>query len=369
MPSVFLATVFLACAAYALPNYDWTVQYMIDTSQSDFGQLQSPYPRDNRGLAISPDGRYLYAGYNNSWNSTGEVRKIDLTVSDYTDAAVANLAGVRGKSIAVDDAGRVYLAEGSTIRIYDADLGVQQLSISTTKCEGVAVTRENGALVLYGSDRTNGTLSRWVLSETGGSVTAAVKAGLDGDGEVALAGALSLRGLDVDPDGRVWIADIDADKVWSVDATGGNLWSLTVADPIDVVIDAGLLYATQYTQRTISVFDRSLLSLEGVITVPWASLELDPDGQSSAGALSGIVLVAGGFYVTNETGQTFGEKSTYGRVDAQSGWLNGTFYTDLYADDNDPILFAQAPVPVPAAVILAALGAGLAVLRRNIVSR
>src|SRR5271168_4135002 len=74
--------------------YKWSVQYLIDNSQSVFGRSQQVYPRGNRGLAISPDGNFLYAAYTQSFNSgvtlrprdslmtnTGEVRKIDLRVS------------------------------------------------------------------------------------------------------------------------------------------------------------------------------------------------------------------------------------------------------------------------------------------------
>ena len=80
--------------------------------------------------------------------------------------------------------------------------------------------------------------------------------------------------------------------------------------------------------------------------LPWAALQLDPDGQSAGGALSGIVIRPGvGLYVTNESGQTADAKSVYGAVDGASGWFGDTFYTDLFADDNDPILGLQIPAP------------------------
>ncbi len=354
---VFWFIVFCTSTIFAvtidLGALDWSVQYMIDTSQSDFGQSQSPYPRDNRGLGMSPDGRYIYAGYNNG-GGLQQVRKIDLSQSDYIDASVANVTGVRGKSIDVDDAGRVYLAEGSSIKIYDADLTTLLHTITTTKCEGVAVRRESGTLALYATDRTDKTLTRWDLTESGADITTATQAGLDGDGQVTLSAASSLRGLNVDSSGKIWMTDISGNQVFRMDNDGTNLTSVSVDEPIDVDFDGDLAFITQYTERTISVLSLSDMSIENTLSIPWVDLELDPDGQSSYGALSGIVIVPGkGFYVANEAGQTVNEKSTYGRTDGNSGMDGGTFFTDLYYDDNDPILFAT---PEPATICLLGLG-------------
>jgi len=320
-----------------LDNLQWSVQYMIDTSQTDFGQIQSPGPRDNRGLAISPDGRYLYAGYNNG----PAVRRIDLTVSDYINAADAQITGVRGKSIDVDDAGRVYLAEGTSIKIYNADLSSNLFNLlGLTNSEGVAVTRKNGQLLLYNSDRTDGTLKKWLLIESGGSITSATLDTTFGSGgSVALAG--NLRGVGVDSNGKIWVAGYGNNTVYRVSSDGLTVNSLTINSPIDIDFVAGTALVSRYTDRVISRFDmNTMLSAGADITVPWTALELDPDGQSAGGALSGIAVFGNGFFVANETGQTADEKSTYGRTDGNSGYIGDKFYTDLYNDDNDPILFA-----------------------------
>lgn len=344
---IVLAAVLPASAAINPGQLDWSVQYLIDTSQTVFGNSQSPSPRDNRGLAISPDGQYMYLGYNNSY-STGEVRKIDLSETDCVDASVAQLTGVRGKSIAVDDAGRVFLAEGSSIKVYDADLTTLQYSIATTKCEGVAVARDAGTLYLYGTDRTNANLTKWALAESGGAITGGSVAW-----QTAITGASNLRGCEVDASGRIWMADIDANKVFRVDGDGSDLAWVDVSSPMDIAFDGSSAWVTQYTDRTISVLDADMDLLGSPISMPWLALELDADGQSGGGALSGIAIVPGrGVYVTNETGQTADEKSTYGRTDANSGELGGKFYTDLHSDDNDPVLFAAVPEPSTLALLL-----------------
>jgi len=359
-------------AAADPPQLAWSVQYMIDQSQTvgNFSQLNDP--RNNRGLALSPDGRYLYVGYLNpngpaTWTPQPQhqkqVRKIDTENTDYTNATIAILQGDRGKAIATDDKGRVYLAEGSDtdtkdgagVHIYDADLTIKLFTIGLggagglAKPEGVAVTRESGTLALYVTDRTNKTLTRFVISEgSGGAITSVAKAGLGGTGSIVIAGASQLRGVEVDPSGRIWMADIKSDNpavgdgtVFRVNSDGTGLTSANVSTPIDIAFDDTHAFVTQHKTLTITVLEQSDMSVVTVLTPPWVPLELDPNGQDPDGALSGIVVVPGKFfYVANEAGQTASEKSTYGRTDAQSGNIDGKYYTDMTHDDNDPILKA-----------------------------
>jgi hypothetical protein len=352
--AILLVLVFLiSILSIALPiapvganpvSTEWSVQYMIDQSQT-VGYSQFSDPRFNRGLALSPDGRYLYAGYNNP-NGVNlnkhdkQVRKIDTTVADYTDATVAILQGDRGKAIATDDKGRVYLAEGSDtdtkdgpgIHIYDANLATKLLTIGVgtglTKPEGVAVTRENGQLVLYATDRSLKTLNRFLITE--GPLTATLTA--------TIAIGAELRGVEVDPDGRIWMAG-HGGTVHRVNSTGTGLVSATIGGkPIDIGFCCGWVFVTQYETRTITVLNQDDLSVVDTLTPPWASLELDPDGQDSIGALSGIAVSSGAIYVANEEGQTANEHSTYGLIDSQSGYIGSKYYKDLTHDDNDPIL-------------------------------
>ena len=337
---------------------DWSVQYMIDQSQTVGGYPQLSYPRYNRGLALSPDGQYLYAGYNNPNGENlnkhdKQVRMIDTTVADYTDATVAILQGDRGKAIATDDQGRVYLAEGSDIDtkdgpgivIYDADLSTKLLTIplgaatGLSKPEGVAVTREGTQLVLYVTDRSKLTLNRFLITEDPLSATK----DSDPTYPIAIAGATDLRGVEVDPTGRIWIADVakyeqPKGKVFRVNSDGTGLTSTNIATPMDIGFCCGWVFVTQYETRTITVLNQDGLSVVGTLTPPWASLELDPDGQDSIGALSGIAVSNGAIFVANEAGQTANEHSTYGLSDTQSGYIGSEFYTDLTHDDNEPIL-------------------------------
>jgi DNA-binding beta-propeller fold protein YncE len=162
---------------FAADAPQWSVQYLIDNSRTVFGRTQKVSPRENRGLALSPDGRTLYAGYVHSFNNSGEVRRIVLDVADYERATVAILLGVSGKAIATDDTGRVYLGGPGGITVYDADLGRRQSSIAAGPCEGVATAREAGQLVVYATDRDAGTVQRWAVREEKGRVTSATPEG------------------------------------------------------------------------------------------------------------------------------------------------------------------------------------------------
>lgn len=360
--AVFIALL-LSClrgtaSGQGVEAYKWSVQYIIDQSQPVFGRPQVYFPRQNRGLAVSPDGRYLYAGYNRSgshpsqhkeYEDAGEVRKIDLRVSDYVDATLRIVVGPRGKAIAVDDEGRVYLANGSNIAIYDGNLSEKELEIPTSDCEGVAVTREGGSLVLYSTERKTGILNRWILQKTGRKISDATLNGFaDGTGQLTIQGARNLRGIALDRKGRIWIADFEGGKVFRVDKNGSNLAFVEVQMPLALSFDGEKCYVTQYTKDEITIIDENLNPI-GTLSVPWAELELSATGNEHTGGLAGIAVIPGGkgFYVANEGGQTANQKSTYGRRDQYTDFVNGKLYMDCQNDDNEPILHAVPVVSAP----------------------
>jgi sugar lactone lactonase YvrE len=350
----------IAAHAGAPQAYKWSVQYLIDNSESVFGRSQQVYPRANRGLAISPDGNFLYAAYTQSFNSgaklrprdsrmtnTGEVRKIDLRIADYEAATTVVLPYHRAKSIAVDDQTRVYLAEGDTIEVYDSDLKDVIVSIPMQTCDGVAVTHEQGETVLYATERDMCELHRYLIDTrfgTGGAQ--ATPAGLGGNGVLKIAGAKSLRGLAIDPKGKIWIADEQADKVFRVDPDGTNLASVDVSRPMAIAFYDDTALVTRYIDCQIALISEDMV-VTGNLSAPWEELELSPFGNDHDGALSGIAVIPGGkgFYVANEHGQTANQKSTYGRSDQSSEVVGDKIYTDAFGDDNDPILRA-VPVDV-----------------------
>ena len=373
----------------------WSVAVLIDQSREPFPEAQPATlpgqfytPRDMRGMAISPDGRYLYLGYNNSivrndagaqlQDRQGEVRVVDLTVTgpDKFDTQwVTRVTGQRGKALAVDDVGRVYMAETNRIDVYNADLSTKLFTINrpvaTMEWEGIAVSREGGNLMLYVSDRANGTLAKAQLTESGANITAATPVASFGvGGLMTLANAAaSLRNVEIDGSGNVWVAGRNNNTLYRVTPDGLTTTTAAITNPFDIGFNGTQVFVTHQNQRLVSIFDisqfesNSIPNLTAGIAPPWADLFIRDFGNIEAGnigLLSGIVVIPGvGFYVGNENGQTMDQRSIYGVTDDFSSAPGSIpFYQDAFFDDNEPVFLAMLPVPVPepAAVLLAVMG-------------
>lgn len=333
---------FLPSSAEAGDTYKWTVQYMVDNSQKVFGRSQKVWPRNNRGLALSPDGRFLYVGYMHGANGGGEIRKVAVGIDDdFTRATLRGVEGPEAKAVICDDKGRVYVAGGGDVLVYDENLHTLQYSVPVGMCEGLAVTREDGKLVLYSSDSQFGALQRFVLEERDGTVVNAKLDGFDGTGQIRIQNAARLRGVEVDPKGNIWVADDEMGRVYRLSKDGKQVDSVEAPNAMDIGFDGNRAFVTRGKDRVVSVLEADTMKLIGNLSVPWEELELTPTGNNRKGALSGIVVIPGkGFIVANETGQTANQKSPYGRADENTDFVDGKLYRDAYMDDNDPILRA-----------------------------
>jgi len=337
-----LAAGFFPTQAQAGDTYKWTVQYLIDNSQQVFGRSQKVWPRRNRGMALSPDGKYLYLGYSHGPNGGGEVRKVAVGLTDdFTRATTRSLVGPSGKAICCDDKGRVYIANEGEILVYDGNLHTEYQNIPAGMCEGLCVVREGQKLVLYASDRQFSMLQRYVLEENDGAITNVKMEGFDGTGQVALLNSMNLRGVEVDGKGNIWVADSDEGKVYRISKDGKTIDTAEVANAMDIGFDGGRAFVTRGKDRVIAVLETDSMKLIGNLSVPWEELELTPTGNNRGGMLTGLVVVPGkGFFVNNETGQTSNQRSIYGRADENTDFVEGKLYRDAYMDDNDPVLRA-----------------------------
>lgn len=315
----------VAHADIDLTNLTWTIEYQIDNVPSE--------PDDLRGIAVDPARRALYVGYNNNDQNHGNTFSVKkLSLCEGSDpSVVATLTGMRGKSIATDDRGRVYHTgnNGESVYVYDAELELQLEITAPLKTEGIAVRREEGTLALYVTERNAPhTLTRFELTEVDGVVTAATPAGLDGDGVVPItyvktdgttALASDLRGVAFDVNGRIWLADAAGHRIFRMEPDGTGLTSvfLNSTTPYYFGMSGKQVFLTQYFNRTVAVFDADTMAQTDSIVVPWAALGLDENGagdprsyppadptQGSYGVVTGIAMLpdGSGFYLTHERG-------------------------------------------------------------------
>lgn len=216
--------------------------------------------------------------------------------------------GLGAKAIAVDDVGRVYVAGQERITVHTSSLTGPIFEIpGLVRCEGLAVTREAGELVVYSTDRTLGTLERRVLSESGGAITGAVLSGLGGLGQLSVDPTGSLRNVKVDPSGRIWIVAYAGNRVYRLEPDGGSLVSTHVEQPFDLGFDGPYVLVTHDLARDITRLDaNTLAAVPPSAAPPWTNLGLVFDGQNHLGALTGLVVVPNvGFFVANESGSSF----------------------------------------------------------------
>lgn len=365
--ALLLGTHAEAPAEIALADLQWAVQNIVDNDDAPFGIGQGPgagEPRSVRGLALSPDGQYLYLGY----NQHKQIRKIDLSVGDPADscAVIAEVhfgtsclaGGYTGtcqpdaldnpKALATDDTGRVWATRSSEIQVFDADLTVLLLSITGfSATNGVHVARRDASsFYVYAADRGLDEVYRMIVDETtisgGGSVTRAsvLDPAFDSDGIVNVgldsAGASSddLRGLASDADGNVWAGENDG-TLFLISPDGSTVAKRALAGAFDVAIDGDQVFVST-SGRTVTVIDRNDIdTVIATLTPPLASFLLEP----AVGTATGVdLLSANAVFVAIEGGSSApqGSESSFSDVDC-----SGPDPNPVADDDNDQVLVAQ----------------------------
>ncbi len=359
----------LARAEISLTDLEWGVQNIVDDDDAPFGIGQGPgagEPRSLRGLALSPDGQFLYLGY----NQHRQIRKIDLSFPDPADScavvaevhfnsASCSAGGYTGtclpdaldnpKALATDDTGRVWATRSTAIQVFDANLTTLLLSITGfTTTNGIHVARRDGSsFYVYAADRGTDEVYRMIVDETtiagGGSVARAtvLDPAFDGDGIVHVgldsAGAATndMRGLASDADGNVWVAENDG-TLFLISPDGSTVSKRALAGAFDVAIDGDhVLVSTD--GRTVTVIDRNdINSVIATLTPPLGSLLLEP----AVGSATGIDVIPGqAIFMAIEEGSSSPQsaESSFSNVNC-----DGADPNPVADDDNDPILIAQA---------------------------
>ncbi len=332
----------------------WSVQHITDVDDVIFGfdqgQQLNPAPRDVEALALSANERHLYLSYHLTHDKR-VVRKINLEVADPADnhaGVVAQLQFPNGtvpiEALATDDRGRVYISLGAEIRLYDSNLTTLLHTLTGfTDCEGIATRRENGKMCVYATDRLDKSLERFELTEGAGeAVSAAAKAGLDGDGEVVIPNSTTPRGVAIQSNGLIWVADNSANAVIRFYQTGVFRGSTNVLKAHDLAIDASRaeVFVSQGVERTIKVINIWNGQIKRTLTPPGPALNLDLDGDLGDGALTGLDIAScKRVFVANRRGRSLLTGSPL-----DSPFSNAGDNNNVSAADADPILVVTGNV-------------------------
>lgn len=269
-----------------------------------------PGPRDARGLSMDSTGTRLVIGYNNL-NPAGEgpTRMVRLS-----DGVVTGSVAHRGKSIVADDWGRLYVAYGSEIRVYNQNMHpVGVLVGKVSNCEGLAFRREGGVRVLYASDRNLGVVRRLELVEVGYMVVDAVQAGLDGDGQLSFP-STGVRGIWLASDGMILGAkptDNPATSfVYRLSPDGGFSQTVACPNPYYMTEVGGSLVVSGGYGRDLHRFAYPAMTLEESFSPDWTSIGIVPPVLDWEQAVTGLLAHPDGqgFWFTLESGHTLDDR-------------------------------------------------------------
>ena len=131
------------------------------------------------------------------------------------------LSGI-AKAFTSDDEGRIYSTglDGDTIKIYNSSFTSLLYSIPMDKCEGIAVHRESGNIFLYATEKNEGTLSRFLISENGETITGHTLEGFDGKGIVSLINGAGITDIILTSDNKILVSNPESGTVSRIDING-----------------------------------------------------------------------------------------------------------------------------------------------------
>lgn len=242
----------------------------------------------------------VYIGYIQSSSGGRDVHR-------HSPEAPYELINARGtsfeqpKAIAVDDRGYVYTVnrEGygsnrSIIKVYSDDLSdaIATVVLGTYEYGGAAIYRSGSQYYLYVTSEGNGTIYRFNVTNLDNIF---IDTSFGSYGSFMVPGGSNLRGITVDSDGTIFVADRNGGRVFRINADLTQTTPVAMTRPMDVALYKGRAYVTSYNgvNSLIRVFDKTDMSVVGDLNI--ATLDGAPYVREyNAEGLSGIAIGADG---------------------------------------------------------------------------
>lgn len=338
--AVLVAFLLAAEVASALP-YDWAMSY------EHVNQHGGGYKFSLRGLAAAQDGTLYYGHIQNAYDGVlpgGTLNIVHCTPS----GSIINYITVSAqpKALAADDRGYVYAGAGGSVNVYPGNLASLTKSIAVsgaTAIEGLTIDKEGANYFLYASNRSTGKVARYDITDIDNPVLDTLWAA----GGIYTLPTTDLRGVAVDHDGNIWVADKANDLVYKIAADGLSYTSAIVDNPMDIAICPIYAYITcqEGNQSTVEQLLMSDMSFQQSLYNPMVNT-----GYANHYGFGGVDIIGGKLYLTDEDSW---------RIDGLTGYGDPlTSYGDRIFSIDIPS--CAVPEPGTIAMILVGLGAGFA---------
>jgi hypothetical protein len=289
--SLAIAVLFLAATACATP---WPVVHDQGVPLSATNSLRS--------LALSHDDAFIYSGWILGDDTQAVYRHSAAT------GAVVNVYptnGVQPNAIATDDRGYVYIASSEYhdggIEIRSASLA-DQVAIpfghdAANASEGLGIRKPDASTYHLYVSRMNGTVQRYNVTDP---TTPTLDTSWATNGVFTVTGAGQLRGLDVDADGTIYVAQRDTfsdDRngfVYTITPAFGE-FSIPIEGAMDLFVADDGVYVSQYIG-----LDSAILKLQKGTLALLETLDTEVPRDDDTYGLSGLDMSAAGYLFVND---------------------------------------------------------------------
>lgn len=299
-----------------------------------------------RAVALASDGQSVYTGFIQMTGGHRRVYRFD-TSSPYSLLDTHVSGNDQPKGVATDDRGNVFVGNrisgsgDSFLQSFTSTLSPIATAPQVSPILGGLTVHKSGSnYYAYAVYEGSGLIQRYDVTDPS---VMALDTSFGVGGSYSIPGAGDLRGVDVGPDGSIYVASRGDAKVYKVSSDLSTVTFAAVPRAMDVAIYGSRIYATSYngSSSLIRALNRSDLSFVEDITI--TTLDGNPYTRGTAEGWSGIDIDANG-----------------------NVWLADQQYSGSGTNTRDRLLMGSSlTIPEPSSFLLLALCSSVFVVRRR----